>query len=104
MFIFIFRVFPVAPNPLVLGTDRVEEFSPVKNLTGVDSLESAKRDQIRRACRWLEAAGVSIPRGGDGEPNVTVAISPLFALEAEDVAAKADRLPPLEAGAAVYIE
>jgi len=76
----------------------------VKNLTGVDSLESAKRDQIRRACRWLEAAGVSIPRGGDGEPNVTVAISPLFALEAEDVAAKADRLPSLEAGAAVYIE
>ena len=44
------------------------------------------------------------PRGGDGEPNVTVAISPLFALEAEDVAAKADQLPPLEAGAAVYIE
>jgi len=101
---FIFDVLPWAKNPLVLEVDRAEEFSPVKNLTGVDSLESARRDQVRRACRWLEAAGVSIPRRGDGEPNVTVAISPLFALEAEDVAAKADRLPPLEAGAAVYIE
>ncbi|MEK7325363.1 MAG: UDPGP type 1 family protein, partial [Chloroflexota bacterium] len=73
---FIFDVLPWAKNPLVLEVDRAEEFSPVKNLTGVDSLESAKRDQVRRACRWLEVAGVSIPRGLDGEPNVTVAISP----------------------------
>ena len=101
---FIFDALPSARNPLVFEVDRGEEFSPVKNLTGVDSLESAKRDQVRRACRWLEAAGVSIPRGGDGEPNVSVAISPLFAIEAEDVAAKADRLPPLEPGAAIYIQ
>jgi len=101
---FIFDVLPSATNPLVLEVDRAEEFSPVKNLTGVDSLESAKRDQDRRACRWLEATGVHVPRRADSEPDVTVEISPLFALEAQDVAAKADRLPPLKRGAAIYIE
>ncbi len=101
---FIFDVLPLATNPLVLEVDRAEEFSPAKNLTGVDSLESAKRDQVRRACRWLEAAGVKVPRDPDGEPDVTVEISPLFALQAEDVVAKPDRLPPLEPGAAIYIE
>jgi len=101
---FIFDVLPSATNPLVLEVDRTEEFSPVKNLTGVDSLESAKRGQVRRACRWLEAAGVKVPRDPDGEPDVTVEISPFFAPEAEDVTAKADRLPPLKPGAATYIE
>jgi DNA-binding XRE family transcriptional regulator len=49
----------------------------------MDSLESAKRDHVRRACRWLEAAGVGIPRRQDGDPDVTVAISPLLALDAD---------------------
>jgi len=53
---FIFDVLLLAKNLRVLEVDRAEEFSPVKNLTGPDSLESAQRDQIRRACRWLEAA------------------------------------------------
>jgi len=100
----IFDVLPSATNPQVLEVDRAEEFSPVKNLIGVDSLESARRDQNRRACRWLEAAGVKVPRAFNGEPDVTVEISPLFAFQAEDVAAKADRLPPLKPGAAIYIE
>lgn len=100
---FIFDVLPSATNPLVLEVDRAEEFSPVKNLTGVDSLESAKCDQVRRACRWLDTAGVHFPRRADGEPELTVEISPLFAIEADDVAANADRLPTLKPGAAIYI-
>ncbi len=101
---FVFDALPFAANPLVLEVDRAEEFSPVKNATGVDSLESSKRDQVARACRWLEAAGVSIPRTPDGRPDLTVAISPLFAVDVEDVKAKADRLPRLQRGGAVYIE
>jgi len=100
---FIFDVLPLAKNPLVLEVDRAEEFSPVKNLTGVDSLESAKRDQVRRACRWLEAAGVEVPRDPDGEPDVTVEISPLFAFDPEELVAKTDRIPPLKPGAEIYI-
>ncbi len=101
---FVFDFLPLANNPLVLEVDRSEEFSPVKNLTGVDSLESAKRDQVRRACRWLEAAGVKIPRDRNGEPDVTVEISPFFAIEAGDVAGKADRILPLKPSTTIYIE
>jgi UDP-N-acetylglucosamine/UDP-N-acetylgalactosamine diphosphorylase len=101
---FVFDALPLANKPLVLAVDRAEEFSPVKNATGVDSLETSQRDQVRRACRWLEAAGVKVPRKPDGEPGVTVAISPAFALDAEDVATHRDRLPPLSPGDELYIE
>ncbi|GAG30148.1 unnamed protein product, partial [marine sediment metagenome] len=74
------------------------------NATGVDSLETSKRDQVRRACRWLESAGVAIPRKPNGEPDVTVAISPAFALDASDVEAQRDRLPLLRAGDSLHIE
>jgi UDP-N-acetylglucosamine/UDP-N-acetylgalactosamine diphosphorylase len=90
---FVFDALPLADNPLVLEVDRAEEFSPVKNATGVDSLESAKRDQNRRACRWLEAAGVKVPRKPDGEPDVRVTIAPSFAIDREDVVVKRSRLP-----------
>ncbi|MBI4717024.1 MAG: UDPGP type 1 family protein [Planctomycetes bacterium] len=101
---FIFDVLPLAENPLLFQIERAEEFSPVKNPTGVDSLESSRRDQIRRACRWLEAAGVAVPRRADGTPDVDVGIDPGFALEAADVAAKRERIPPLRAGDTVWIE
>ncbi len=101
---FVFDALPLAESPLVLEVNRAEEFSPVKNARGVDSLESSRRDQTARACRWLDAAGVTVPRTKDGTPDVTLAISPLFALDAEDVAAKVDRLPQLKPGDAIYIE
>lgn len=101
---FVFDVLPEARNPLVLQVDRAEEFSPVKNATGVDSLESSKRDQVRRACRWLESAGATVPKDANGQPAITVAISPAVALDANDLAASATPLPTLEPGTAVYIE
>ena len=42
---FVFDALPLAKNPLILEADRLEEFSPVKNMTGVDSLESSQSDQ-----------------------------------------------------------
>ncbi len=101
---FIFDALPLANNPLVLEVDRVEEFSPVKNATGMDSLETAKRDQSLRACRWLEAADIQVPRKPDGSPDITIAISPLFALDTEDVRAKKPKLPPLQAGMTIWLE
>ncbi|MCH9003390.1 MAG: hypothetical protein IIC02_12530 [Planctomycetes bacterium] len=82
---FVFDALRLARNPLVLEVDRAEEFSPVKNAKGEDSLETAIRDQIRRAARWLEAAGVEVPRKPGGEPDVTIEIAPAYALEADDV-------------------
>jgi UDP-N-acetylglucosamine/UDP-N-acetylgalactosamine diphosphorylase len=54
---FVFDALPLAKNPLILEADRLEEFSPVKNMTGVDSLESSQADQVKRAKRWLSNAG-----------------------------------------------
>lgn len=82
---FVFDALPLAGKPLVLQVDRAEEFSPVKNAQGVDSVETAIRDQIRRACRWLESAGVTIPRKPDGEPDAIIEIAPGYALETADV-------------------
>ncbi len=82
---FIFDALPLAERTLLLETRREEEFSPVKNATGEDSLETSRRDQVRRAARWLEQAGVRVPRGTDGEPAVPIEISPLRAREAGDL-------------------
>ncbi len=101
---FVFDVLPEARNPLVLQVDRAEEFSPVKNATGVDSMESSRRDQTMRACRWLELAGVAVPKKGDGSPAVTVGIDPRFALDGEGLSKRVVEIPPLVPGTAVWIE
>lgn len=105
---FVFDALPMARNPVVLETSRAEEFSPVKNPAGVDSVETARRDMIRRAAAWLEAAGVKVPRSGDGEPACACEISPLFALDAAQLASRLaeapSRRPTLSAGAACYLE
>jgi UDP-N-acetylglucosamine/UDP-N-acetylgalactosamine diphosphorylase len=79
---FVFDAIPLAKNAIVMETDRAEEFSPVKNAEGVDSPATCRRDQIRRAGRWLREAGVNVPTGADGEPDVTLEISPLYATTA----------------------
>jgi UDP-N-acetylglucosamine/UDP-N-acetylgalactosamine diphosphorylase len=84
---FVFDAIPLAANPLVYTTDRAEEFSPVKNPDGIDSIVSSKRDQIRRHARWLSQAGVQVPMK-QGEPDCVLEISPLFALSAEELAAR----------------
>lgn len=101
---FVFDALPLAANPLLLEAEREEEFSPVKNASGPDSLETSRRDQVARAVRWLSLAGMSVPRKSDGEPDVVVAISPRFALDLEDLKEKVDRIPPLRPGDKLYIE
>ena len=76
---FVFDAIPLAKNAIVYETDRGEEFSPVKNAEGNDSPATCKRDQIRRAARWLRGAKVEVPEK-NGEPDATLEISPLFAI------------------------
>ena len=75
---FVFDAILLAKNAIVVETDRAEEFSPVKNAEGVDSPATCRRDQIRRAARWLGEAGVSVPTK-NGEPDATLEISALYA-------------------------
>ncbi len=79
---FIFDAIPMAKNPLILQTIRAEEFSPVKNATGVDSAETTRRDMNRRVVAWLQAAGFDVPLKPDGEPDGVFELSPLLALDA----------------------
>jgi len=101
---FVFDALPLARNPVVMGTSRAEEFSPVKNATGVDSVETAKRDMNRRAARWLEAAGFSVPRTPAGEPDGLFEISPLAALDCDQLCASQRSARQLERGVRFYLE
>ncbi len=81
---FIFDALPLAERWLAVETHRQEEFSPVKNATGSDSPDTASADQIALFTRWLKEAGVET----HGYP---VEISPLFALDANELKAKIHR-------------
>ena len=59
---FIFDALPLAKNPVILEAERGEEFSPVKNKTGVDSIESSQKDQNSKAISWLKKAGNTVPQ------------------------------------------
>jgi len=99
---FIFDAIPLCRGSIVLETERVEEFAPIKNAEGVDSPATSHAIQTERAARWLTAAGVNVPRREDGTPDCTLEISPLTALEAEDLRGKI--LPRrIERGASVAL-
>ena len=98
---FVFDAIPLARNAIVYTTDRAEEFSPVKNAQGVDSPATCQRDQIRRAARWLTAAGVSVHQK-DGEPDAVVEISPLFATSAEQLQQRTIGSKHIQKGETLY--
>lgn len=99
---FVFDALPMCERSVILEIDRVEEFAPIKNATGADSVESSRRLQTERAARWLEAAGVGVPRLPDGAPDCTLEISPLTAMEVGDLA-QADLPARIEAGASLAL-
>jgi UDP-N-acetylglucosamine/UDP-N-acetylgalactosamine diphosphorylase len=85
---FIFDALPMADHGVVMESTRREEFAPVKNATGVDSPETAKQAISDLAADWLTRAGVQVPRDADGAADVALEISPLFALDPEELAEK----------------
>jgi len=85
---FIFDAIPFADRSLFFETDRAEEFAPLKNREGLDSIDTCRRGQIERAARWLERCGVEVPRGPEGTPLSAIEISPLFALDPDVLAAR----------------
>ncbi len=101
---FIFDAIPLAQSSIVYETERVEEFAPVKNAQGTDSVESSKRIQTQRAAGWLERAGVSIPRSPDGEPDCVLEIGPLYALNSEQLGERTDLPDRIESGARVLLD
>ena len=101
---FIFDAIPLAEKSIVVQRHRRDCFSPVKNASGTDSAETARRDMIRRALRWLADAGVAIPPERDGEPGAIVEISPLQALDAGQLAENLPAGLKIEPGNAQYLQ
>ncbi len=100
---FVFDALPLANNVVILETQRSEEFSPVKNATGDDSIATCLHDQIRRAARWLSSAKVNVPRDADGRPAAAIEISPLYALDEEQLAQKLPKDFAIKAGQEVFL-
>jgi UDP-N-acetylglucosamine/UDP-N-acetylgalactosamine diphosphorylase len=98
---FVFDAIPLAKNAIVYTTDRAEEFSPVKNAEGTDSPATCTRDQIRRAARWLRAAGVTVPEK-NGEPDAVIEISPLFATSAQQMGERTIGSKHIQKGESLY--
>ncbi len=85
---FIFDTLPRAQRSINVLFAREDEFSPVKNATGDDSAETARRDMIRAFARWLEACGVPVPRSPRGEPLHAIEIDPCYADSPEALRAR----------------
>jgi UDP-N-acetylglucosamine/UDP-N-acetylgalactosamine diphosphorylase len=77
---FVFDSLPLARHSIVFEMRREEEFAPVKNLTGVDSVESSRKLMNNLCIEWLGKKGIKIP----AEVEV-IEISPLVAVEADDL-------------------
>ncbi|MCH9035453.1 MAG: hypothetical protein IID42_13280 [Planctomycetes bacterium] len=101
---FVFDALPPAERAMVLLAKRSERFSPVKNADGVDSIETARRDLVRRAASWLDSCGVQVPRRSDGEPDCVVEISPLYALDAQGLRGRESGDRSIERGDRLYLE
>ena len=79
---FIFDALRDARRATCVAFDRAEEFSPVKNKEGSDSPATCRRDLADKWGRWLEAAGIAVPRDSDGHVAVRLEIDPCYALDA----------------------
>jgi len=100
---FVFDALSLASKSVILETLRSEEFSPTKNATGVDSIQSTREMMVARGACWLESAGVSVPRKADGSVDCLIEIAPSFALEKDDVKARIDRIPAIKPDDSVYL-
>jgi UDP-N-acetylglucosamine/UDP-N-acetylgalactosamine diphosphorylase len=81
---FIFDVLPHARSWLLMETSRAEEFAPLKNADGPDSLQTVPQAIVALHRHWLLQAGVEVQ-------DWPVEISPLFARDVEELL---QRLPP----------
>jgi UDP-N-acetylglucosamine/UDP-N-acetylgalactosamine diphosphorylase len=81
---FIFDLIPSAKNAIVVEIDPAKGFGPLKNASGAkdDTPESVRAQMAAVARDWLRQAGATL------DDATVVEISPLFALDAEELAEK----------------
>ena len=81
---FIFDLMPAAANAIVVEVDPAKGFAPLKNAPGEkqDTPEWVQDRMAALHAQWLRQAGAQVAEG------VAVEVSPLFALDAEELAGK----------------
>lgn len=84
---FVFDALALAKSVVAVETLREEEFSPVKNATGTDSPETARRDMSRAYARLLRAAGINVPVDTNGYPLYPIEMSPLVGQNPQEIRA-----------------
>lgn len=77
---FVFDALPLTEHNFILETIREEEFAPVKNKTGVDSVDTAQELMINLYKKWLIQKNITIPKVVE-----KIEISPLLAVEPDDL-------------------
>ena len=85
---FIFDILPRAEKCVVVETTRHEEYDPLKNASGPHSPESVRQSLSTFYADWLQSAGVEVPRLPDGGSAVAIEISPLYALDRDELREK----------------
>jgi len=85
---FIFDAVRDAGHAVVFESRREEEFAPVKSPDGEVSPATARQALVNLFGRWLENAGVKVKRDTECNVTVKIEISPLFALDGEELARK----------------
>jgi UDP-N-acetylglucosamine/UDP-N-acetylgalactosamine diphosphorylase len=85
---FIFDALPDAKASLILEFLRQDEFAPVKNAEGSDSPESSRTAMIEKLASWFARCGVTVPRDAAGRVTVKIEVDPVYAHDAETLAAR----------------
>ena len=99
---FVFDALPLAGQTVVLETRRRRSSAPSRTPTARTAWPPACTTRSA-APRWLEKAGVAVPRDADGQVACALEISPLHALDAQDLARKAPADMKLHPGQEVYL-
>lgn len=77
---FVFDALPLTEHNFILETKREEEFAPVKNKSGVDSVDTAQELMIHLYKKWLLQKNIPVPKVVE-----KIEISPLYAVEPDDL-------------------
>jgi UDP-N-acetylglucosamine/UDP-N-acetylgalactosamine diphosphorylase len=85
---FVFDALSHARASAIMEVNRDEEFAPIKNADGEDSPETARNLMTRLYAKWLGEADMRLPRDRRGLVKGSVEISPLFALDSDELKRK----------------
>jgi UDP-N-acetylglucosamine/UDP-N-acetylgalactosamine diphosphorylase len=88
---FMFDALPLAAATASVEMERTERFAPVKNADGADSPATCRAAMTERGARWLEAAGVTVPRDPQGASRHPIEVDPRFAQDAPELAGRVPR-------------